>query len=141
MLKRDCEYWGPPKVKKKLRSKSSFERKKKTIESNLMDLLLLLFKHRVPPADRNGSSNSNTNAVNGYANRNVLNNTNPVANPLRTQYARNQQHTQQYPSYQPSQYPYQQPAFQPLPEMRRIDDNVIRLPHGPDGTTGFMLKR
>lgn len=26
-------------------------------------------------------------------------------------------------------------------EMRRIDDNVIRLPRGPDGTAGFILKR
>lgn len=35
----------------------------------------------------------------------------------------------------------QQLSFQAVPELRRIDDNVIRLPRGPDGTTGFMLKR
>lgn len=35
----------------------------------------------------------------------------------------------------------QQSSFQATPEMRRIDDNVIRLPRGPDGTAGFMLKR
>lgn len=27
------------------------------------------------------------------------------------------------------------------PEIRRIDENVIRLPRGPDGTSGFLLKR
>lgn len=48
---------------------------------------------------------------------------------------------QQYHSYQPSHSLHQQPTFQISPEMRRVDENVIRLPRGPDGSTGFMLKR
>lgn len=64
-----------------------------------------------------------------------------MGNPSRA-YSRNpQSQTQQY-QYQSSHVQqYQQPPLQVAPEIRRIDDNVIRLPRGPDGTTGFMLKR
>lgn len=59
-------------------------------------------------------------------------------------FVRNSQ-PQLYHSYQPShhlqQQQQQQLTIQISPEMRRIDENVIRLPRGPDGTTGFMLKR
>lgn len=69
-----------------------------------------------------------------------MNQTNSVGNPSRA-FVRNSQ-PQQYHSYQPShQQIQQQPTFQISPEMRRVDENIIRLPRGPDGTTGFMLKR
>lgn len=73
-----------------------------------------------------------------------MNQINSVGNSSRVNYVRNPVH-QQYPTYQPSHHhqslPHQQHAFPIPPEMRRIDENVIRLPRGPDGTTGFMLKR
>lgn len=94
-----------------------------------------------PTSDKNGTSN--INIVNGFSNRNVSNQTNSVGNPPRPN-IRNS-HPQQYHSYQTlhfQQQQLQQPSFQvQAPEMRRIDDNVIRLPRGPDGTAGFMLKR
>lgn len=77
----------------------------------------------------------NGNIVNGYSIRNVLNPTNSMGNPSRAN-IRNFQ-PQQYHTFQQQQ----QPSFQIAPEMRRIDDNVIRLPRGPDGSTGFIFKR
>lgn len=76
--------------------------------------------------------------MNGYSNRNLINS---VGNSSRA-FVRNSQ-PQLYHSYQPSHHilQQQQHTFQISPEMRRIDENVIRLPRGPDGTTGFMLKR
>lgn len=75
----------------------------------------------------------------------MLSYTSPVGNssrsfPPRLNYSSQQQnysnlHQQSTPS--PSQYN----QYQIPPEMRRIDENVIRLPRGPDGSTGFMLKR
>lgn len=98
-------------------------------------MYVYIFNRRILPAtaDRNGTTNTNNMPINnGYSNRTLINHS-----TART-YARN---------HQSSQHPYQQqqqPAFQPPPpppEMRRIDDNVIRLPRGPDGTSGFILKR
>lgn len=87
--------------------------------------------------EKNGTTNHNN--INGYSNRNTANQTNPVGNSSRA-FVRTAQ-PQQYHSYQPSHHLQQQPIFQISPEIRRVDENVIRLPRGPDGTTGFMLKR
>lgn len=77
---------------------------------------------------------TNQNIVNGYSNRTPVGTSSGAI-------IRNQHQIQQYNSYQPSHHQQQQIAFQISPEMRRIDENVIRLPRGPDGTSGFMLKR
>lgn len=78
--------------------------------------------------------------INGYSNRN------PVSNSTRAQFPRHSQH-QQYSSYPqpplpPAPYLQQQSSFQIPPETRRIEDSIIiRLPRGPDGSSGFLLKR
>lgn len=77
------------------------------------------------------------NNVNGYLNRNIPNQINSVGNPSRANVRSS--HPQQYHSYPSIQQ--QHPSYQLASDARRIDDNVIRLPRGPDGTTGFMLKR
>lgn len=79
---------------------------------------------------KNGTSN--LNQINGYSSRN----TNLVGNSSRT-FARNTQ-SQQYHTFKSPHH--QQPELQLSPEMRQIEDNVIRLPRGPGGP-GFMLKR
>lgn len=67
-----------------------------------------------------------------------MNQTNSVGNPV----TRRNPQPPQYHTYQPSNHLQQQPTFQISPEIRRIDENVIRLPRGPvPGSTGFMLKR
>lgn len=68
---------------------------------------------------------SNISNTNGYSSP-----INSVGSSSRAYATRSNQQQQQ-----------QQLSFQAVPELRRIDDNVIRLPRGPDGTTGFMLKR
>lgn len=78
-------------------------------------------------------------SLNGYSNRN------PMINSTRAQFVRNSQHPQ-FNSYpQPPLPPLlqsQQASFQNASEIRRIEDNVIvRLPRGPDGSSGFLLKR
>lgn len=89
--------------------------------------------------EKNGTPSLNN--VNGYSNRNAVSNT-----TIRAQFVRNSQQ-QQYSSYQQQQQPppplySQQPSFQIPPDMRQLEDNVIiRLPRGPDGSSGFMLKR
>lgn len=57
----------------------------------------------------------------------------PPPAPSQPQYPNN------FPS--PAQQLQQQIAYAMAPELRRIDETVIRLPRGPDGSTGFMLKR
>lgn len=96
--------------------------------------------------DKNGVSNlSNINGIGSNSNRNMYSQTTSLAGNSSRGFIRNSQpqpQPQQYQSYQPSHQQQQQlPPFQLPPEMRRIDDNVIRLPRGPDGTTGFMFKR
>lgn len=84
----------------------------------------------LPVSEKNGMPN--VNSTNGYSSPNS------IGNPSRAYVTRS-------PHYQPSHFQQQQQqqqiSFQAVPELRRIDDNVIRLPRGPDGTTGFMLKR
>lgn len=75
----------------------------------------------------------NVNQTNGCSNGI----TNLVGNSPRA-FVRNSQ-SQQYQTYQQSSQ-HHQPIFQLTPEMRRIEENVIRLPRGPGGP-GFMLKR
>lgn len=81
----------------------------------------------LPVAERNGLPNVNN--TNGYSSQ-----INSIGNTSRAFV------TTRSPLYQQQQL-QQQSSHQLAPEMRRIDDNVIRLPRGPDGTAGFMLKR
>lgn len=74
--------------------------------------------------EKNGMLNVST--TNGYSHQ-----MNSVGSSSRT-YVNRSPHNLQQQSHQPS--------FQAVPELRRIDDNVIRLPKGPSGP-GFMLKR
>lgn len=77
-------------------------------------------------AEKNGMPNvSNTN---GYSSQ--INSAGSSSRSYATRSLNLQQQQQQ-----------QKSSYQSVPELRRIDDNVIRLPRGPDGTTGFMLKR
>lgn len=86
----------------------------------------------LPIAEKNGMPNVNN--TNGYSNQ--INSAGSSSRP----YASRSLHYQ--PSnFQQQQQQQQQLSYQSVPELRRIDDNVIRLPRGPDGTTGFMLKR
>lgn len=87
--------------------------------------MLSPYRTHLPIADKNGMPNvSNTN---GYSTQ--INTAGTSSRPYATRSLNLQQQQQQKLSYQS------------VPELRRIDDNVIRLPRGPDGTTGFMLKR
>lgn len=85
-------------------------------------------------SDYNNVSNSTNNSISSSSSGNgngkpIPRNFNPIHNgAVNKPLVRN---------YQPS--PQQQP-LQP-PEFRRLDDNVIRLPRGPDGSSGFLLKR
>lgn len=100
----------------------------------------------IPPAIVNKNGIFNQNNTNGYTNRNNLSNhSSPVANTSRQQYIRSYQPNQlQYLPHQyqlTSQlYQHQPNVFQMQHDMQRIDENVIRLPRGPEGP-GFMFKR
>lgn len=88
-------------------------------------------------SDTNGSilnnttSSSSSNSGNGKPN---IRNYNPVISSTSKPFGRN---------YQPAQQQQQQQPFQTqqINDFRRLEDNIIRLPRGPDGTSGFLLKR
>lgn len=75
---------------------------------------------------KNGTTNGFSNTDNSNTNRTFIprNNSNQSMNQTARSYGRNHSSPNQ-----------------PSPELRRIEDNVIRLPRGPDGSAGFMLKR
>lgn len=107
-----------------------------------------------------GTATFNPNQTNGYSSRNMNSNNvcppqqqalvgpiGPIGSssrPFNRNFLPQQyQNNFQQPLTQLPHHLQQQLAFQPMaPDLRRIDsDNVVRLPRGPDGSTGFILKR